>query len=340
MAVRALRFSPLLIVTAMLAQAQDLAPAQDTIRVQVKEVIVPVTVTNAEGKFVTEMQQSDFEIYDQGKLQTITHFSGVPNQPVVVGFLLDLSSSSRTQWKNIQDAAIEMVYTLLPGDKTHAGYLIGYGNQAELRVDTTFNPDKIVDQIRKLSPSGGSAMNDAIYMACKDRKLVVGEPLEPRRVIVIIGDGHDNASSKTLAEVVELAQRNLITVYAINTESYSFTSGSKKNLDVLAEETGGRVEEPLQHVYDGVSGFLNQPSDFGNYQLKVGTGAYAAQIAKSLDRSVSNIAGEITLQYILHYIPDSEDDPRQKRNIEVKVKVLSNLTVRARTHYYPYAVTP
>src|SRR6185369_1339573 len=135
--------------------------------------------------------------------------------------------------------------------------------------------------------SGGSALNDAIYMAAStNRKLLSGEPYDPRRVVVIIGDGHDNASTHTLEQAIELAQRNLVTVYSINTEAYGFSSGSKKNLDELAEATGGRVEEPLQNVYKDVPGFLNQPSDFGNYQLKVGTGAYAKQIMTALDKSV------------------------------------------------------
>ncbi|MGH9592410.1 MAG: vWA domain-containing protein, partial [Bryobacteraceae bacterium] len=125
--------------------------------------------------------------------------------------------------------------------------------------------DKIVDKIRKIAPSGGSAMNDAIYMAAStNRKLVQGEPFDPRRVMVVIGDGHDNASSHTLQEALELAQRNLVTVYCIDTESYSFGNDSKKNLTLLAGETGGRVEEPLQNVYADVAGFISHPSDFGN----------------------------------------------------------------------------
>ncbi len=217
-----LKLSRALFLTAILAAAQEPTQVstqvtnqvtnQEPIRVQSKEVIVPVTVRNAAGKFVTGLVQSDFTVLDQGKPQNITYFSGVPNQPVVVGFLLDLSSASRTQWKSIQEAAIELVFTLIPGDKVHAGYLIGYGNEAELMVDTTFDPEKIVAKIRKLSPSGSSTMNDAVYMASSSkRKQLGGEPLDPRRVVVVIGDGHDNASTHTLQEALELAQRNLVT---------------------------------------------------------------------------------------------------------------------------------
>jgi Ca-activated chloride channel homolog len=318
------------------AAASQLAPAQPPFRVQANEVIVPVTVTDPQtGAFVTGLKQEDFTILDEGKPQTITHFSAEHSQPVVIGFLIDLSNASRIQWQHWQDAAVELVYTLLPGGDKYAGYLIGFGSEAELMVDTTTDADKIVDRLRKISPGGGSAFYDAIYMACKNRKEVKGEPFEPRRVIVVIGDGHDNASSHTLDQVVELAQRNSVTVYAISTENYGFISDSRKNLNRLAEETGGRVEQPLLDVYNNVSGFLSQSREGLNYQLPLGTGAYTQQIVGTIEKTVADISGEITLQYVLHYVPNL-DDSLVQHNIVVKVNLVGGLTVRARENYYPH----
>lgn len=309
---------------------------QAPIRVQVNEVVVPVTVTDEKGRFVSDLEQSDFKIFDQGKEQTIRYFNRERNQRVVIGFLVDLSNQSRGQWKSLQEATIELVLNLLPGDKKYAGYLIGYGNEAELMVNTTSDSDPIVEKLRKISPSGGSALYDALYIACTSRKLVDGEPVDPRRVIVVIGDGHDNASSKTLEQVLELAQRYQVTINAISTDAYGFTSDSGKNLVRLAEETGGRVEYPLMNVYKDVSGFLSQPSDEGNYQLKVGTGGYSAAILGSIYKSIANIAGEITVQYVLRFVPNEADESRVKRSIEVKVDI-PNVVVKARTYYYPFS---
>ncbi len=309
---------------------------QPPIRVQVNEVVVPVTVTDAAGKFVSDLEKSDFTIFDQGKEQTIRYFNRDRNQRVVVGFLMDLSNQSRTQWKSLQEASIELVLNLLPGDKKYAGYLIGFGNEAELMVNTTSDPEPIVEKLRKISPSGGSAFYDAVYMACTSRKLVDGEPVDPRRVIVVIGDGHDNASTHTLDQVIELAQRYQVTINAISTDAYGFTSDSGKNLVRMAEETGGRVEYPLMNVYKNVSGFLSQSSDFGNYQLTVGTGGYTAAILGSIYHSIAQIAGEITVQYVLRYVPNEVDESRVKRTIEVKVDV-PGVTVRARQYYYPFS---
>jgi VWFA-related protein len=315
-----------------------LAQQPPPIRVQVNEVVVPVSVTDEKGKFVSDLQQSDFKIFDQGKEQTITYFNRERNQRVVVGFLVDLSNKSRSQWKSLQEAAVDLVYDLLPGDKKFAGYLIGFGNEAELMVDTTSEADPIVEKLRKISPSGGSAFYDAVYMACStSRKLVQGEPLDPRRVIVVIGDGHDNASSKTIDQVIELAQRNQVTINAMSTDAYGFTSDSGKNLERMTRETGGTLEYPLMNVYKDVSGFLSQPSDEGNYQLKVGTGGYTAAILGSIYKSIQNIAGEITVQYVLRFVPKEVDETRVKRSIDVQVVGIPNVIVKARQFYYPFS---
>jgi VWFA-related protein len=304
------------------------------IKIEVNEVVVPVTVTDQNDRFVSDLEQKDFRIFDEGKLQKVLYFSRERNQPVVVGFLLDLSNASRLHWAKFQEAALELVFNLLPGDPRFSGYLISFGNDAELQVNTTSDPEKIVEKIRKLKPGGGAAFFDAIYMACTRRSLVEGEPIEPRRVLIVVGDGHDSASKHSIQEVLELAQRNLITIYGMSTVAFGFNSEGEQNLKRLAEDTGGRVEYPLQGLYSDVSGFLSTPSDEGNYALKVGTGQYAAEIAKGIFDSVAALAGEVTTQYILRYVPDATDTARTFRNIRVDVR-LPNVKVRARKGYFP-----
>ena len=317
------------------AAPRQTAASDRPIRVQVNEVIVPVTVTDEKGRFVSDLSAGDFKILDEGKEQKIQFFTRERGQPVVVGFLIDQSNTARVNWKQYQEAAIELVLTLLPGDRKFSGYLIGYSNEAELLANTTHDPEKLIDKIRKMKPGGGAALYDAIWMACTNRALVKGEPIEPRRVLVIIGDGHDNASKKTLSEAMEIAQRNLVTIYGVSTTGFGFTSEGDKNLVKLAEESGGRVEYPLQNIYSDVDGYLEKPSDEGNYALKVGTGLYASKVANRMFKAIANVAGEVTTQYILRYIPDGTTaDERTFRNIEVKVN-LANVKIRTRRGYYP-----
>jgi Ca-activated chloride channel family protein len=307
----------------------------DSIKIEVNEVIVPVTVTDDKGRFISNLEKKDFQILDEGKPQTIKFFSRERSQPVVAGFLIDLSNSSRAQWKNFQTAATELVLTLLPGKDKFSGYLIGYGNKAELMVNTTTDPENMVSKLRDLKPGGGAALYDAIYMACTNRALIRGEPFEPRRVLIVIGDGNDNSSKKTLQEALEVAQRNLVTIYGISTVSYGFTSEGSDNLTKLAEETGGRVEYPLQDIYKDVAGYLSTPSDEGNLALRAGTGGFASALATALFRAVANITGEITTQYILRYIPDeSGTSDKVFRGLNIKVS-LPEVKVRARKGYYP-----
>ena len=255
---------------------------------------------------------------------------------------MDLSNSSRTQWKNWEAAAEEMVLQMLPDDnpemrKRMSGYLIGYGNEAELMVDTTSDPEPFLTRLRKIKPGGGAALYDAIYMACTNRKLVQGEPVEPRRIIIIVGDGNDNHSSKTLEQVLELAQRNLVTIYGVSTIYSGFTSEGTDNLTRLAEATGGRVEYPLANPYKDVAGFLSQPRDEGNYALQPGTGGYASAVSSAIFGSVANLVGEVTTQYIMRYIPDSaaQDSAKPMRTLKVSVN-LPSVKVRARQYYYPH----
>ena len=312
-------------------------PPHTNIRVQVNEVIVPVTVTDDRNRFVSNLEAKDFRIFDEGREQKIQYFSADRQQPVVVGFVLDMSNQTRVHWKTYQDAMQEMVLTLMPGDKKFSGYLISAGNTAELLVDTTEDTQKLVERIGKMKPGGGVALYDAIYKACTTRHLVQGEPFDPRRVLIILGDGNDNASKRSLQEVIEIAQRNLVTIYAMSTVAFGFHSEGTDNLVRLVEETGGRIEYPLNSLYKDVSGYLSTPSDEGNYAYKVGTGGYASEISNGIYRAVGNIAGEITTQYILRYIPDTGDvAQKQFRRIDVKIANLPNVKIRVRKGYYPF----
>ena len=321
------------------AQPQS-EPDRLQITVQANEVILPITVTDDKGRFVSNLVKEDFRILDEGRPQHIRFFSHAEKQPIVAGFLIDLSNNSRIHWKIYQDAILEMVWNLLPGDKRYTGYLISYANTAEISQNTTWDSDKIADKVRKMKPGGGAALFDAIYLAITRRELVKGEPYEPRRVIVIVGDGHDNSSTHTLEEVLELAQRNLVTIYGVSTMAFGFSNEDQDVLERLTHKTGGHVEYPLNSLYKDVSGYLSNPSDDGNYALTVGTGGYAAQISNGIIKAVGGIGGEINTQYIVRYTPDVDPDVkvRQFRKITVDIPNLPGVKISAREGYYPFGV--
>jgi VWFA-related protein len=321
-------------------QQQQKEPPTAVFGASVNEVIVPITVTDDKGRFVSNLEAKDFRILDEGRPQRIQFFSHDQRQPIVVGFLIDMSNNTRVHWKTYQDAILELVWNLLPGDKRYTGYLITYGNDAEMVVNTTWDSDKIADQIKKLKPGGGSSLFDAIYMACTKHELVQGEPYEPRRVIIVVGDGNDNASKKSIDEVLEVAQRNLVTIYAMSTQAFGFANENEDVLERITSETGGHVEYPLNSLYKDVSGYLSTPSDEGNYALTVGTGGYAAEISGAIIKAVGGIGGEVTTQYVVRYIPDVDPEARAKvfRHIKVEIPSLPNAKIHARNGYYPNAI--
>jgi VWFA-related protein len=335
----------LLIFVVLAAVAVVLMPpgrvihAQAPIKVSVNEVIVPITVTDDKGRFVSNLTKSDFHIFDEGKEQTIDFFSHEQSQPIVIGFLIDTSNGMKIHWDKYKEAATELMLNLLPGEKKYSGYLITYGNEPELVADTSSDSEKMVEKMRKIKPAGGSALFDAIYMACTSRKTVKGEPYEPRRVLVVIGDGHDTASKKTLQEVAEIAQRNLVTIYGMSSVAFGMRAEGEENLLALTAQTGGKVETPLNNIYKDVAGYLDTPSDDGNYALAVGTGGYTAEISGAIFRSVASLSGEITTQYVIRYHPDIGPSSESKQFRKIKVAVnLPGVQVRYRNGYYPYAV--
>jgi VWFA-related protein len=341
-----LRLRPLHFVSAaiLLAGAGGVliyrASAQEPIRVSVTDVIVPVSVTDDKGRFISNLTKDDFHIFDENREQKITYFSHDQNLPIVIGFLLDQSSGMKIHWAKYQEAVTELALDLLPVDKRYSGYLITYATDAELVVDTTNDAEKMVEKIRKMKPGGGSALFDAVYMACTARRTIQGEPYEPRRVLIVIGDGHDTASKKSLKEVIEIAQRNLVTIYALSTQAFGFHSDAEDDLLALTEQTGGKVENPLSdNIYKDVSGYLSNPSDDGNYALTVGTGGYTAEISSAIFRSIANLSGEITSQYVMRYTPDvaEKGSSRQFRRIRVAINNLPNVTMHYRPGYYPFA---
>ncbi|MGH9638938.1 MAG: VWA domain-containing protein [Bryobacteraceae bacterium] len=314
------------------APAAKSASKAAPIHVNVNEVIVPVSVTDDQGRFVTDLQESDFKLFEDNRPQEIRYFSRARNQPVVIGFLLDLSSASRLHWKHYQAAAIALIQNLLTNDTRFSGYLIGYDQEAQLLVNTTNDPGPLVDAVRHAKPGGGAALYNAIHLACTKRRVIQGEPFRPRRVIIVIGDGHDDASKYTLDQAVELAQRNLVTIYCISTEAFGFTNPNTEHLVRLAQATGGRVVYPLQDVYSGVSGYLSKPQDAGNYELMVGTGEYRSVLDTKLYHAVTDVVGSITMEYILRYV-SSDPTANNFRHIRVMVD-LGNVHVRARAGYY------
>src|SRR4051812_25423549 len=108
----ALIFMALLLSVLAVSQQTSPQPSQQPLpgfTSTTNEVILPVTVTDDKGKFVSNLVASDFRVLDEGRPQRINFFNHSEKQPIVVGFLIDQSNASKIHWSKYQDAILELV---------------------------------------------------------------------------------------------------------------------------------------------------------------------------------------------------------------------------------------
>jgi hypothetical protein len=93
-------------------------------------------------------------------------------------------------------------------------------------------------------------------------------------------------------------------------------------------------------LYKDVSGYISVPKDAGNYVYEAGTGGYAAEISGAITSAIVGIAGDITTQYILRYVPEYSPDAKTKtyHHIKVLIPTVPGVVIRARDGYYPASV--
>ena len=315
----------------------EASPSADpNIRIAVERVHVPFTVTDAWDRFVTDLTEDDFTVYEDGKKVAVDFFTSVSRLPLRVGLLLDTSNSVRMQFKGEQQAAIDFVHSLLEGRTKHKIFLMTFDTTKDVARNFTGDPNDLSEAVRELKVGGGTALFDAMYYACREKLLRQTEPGGLRRVLVVITDGEDDASRYSLEQVVDMARRAEVTIYAISTIAYGATSPGEKVMAKLTRETGGRVvapwKKPISAEYG--TGYLSQ-LQIGNTNAihEIGTGKYAAEAAANLAMALAQIQKELELQYTIGYRPPNPVADGNFRKIKV-VAHEKGVKVRARKGYY------
>ena len=336
------RIALALLLTCVCLAAQESDPdAAQAIRVDVNVVNVPVTVSAADGKFIVDLNKEDFEVYEDGKRVQIRYFARSTDTedlpPLYAGFLIDLSNTARLYYKTYQETIGDLAYILIPEGGENQGFLMGYHTEDDLLVKMTKDPYLIAERMSTLKHGGGSSMIDAAFEACS--KVLTSSDYqgagEPRKIIVIVGDGHDNASKHTVGEVIAAAHRAQVTIYGVSTVAWGFHEKQEKNLKQMTIATGGRMVHPMEDVHSDVSGYLSKPQDAGNFARTVGTGEYARAQLQALYKAILDVSGAVQSQYILGYAPPVSFSDGRFRRIEVKVKINADTQVDHRAGYYP-----
>jgi Ca-activated chloride channel family protein len=272
-----------------------------TIHKRVDEVNVLFIATDRHGKFVRDLNQTDFAILDDHKPpQSILNFRRETDLPLHLGLLIDVSGSVHSRFDFEQGSVISFLQHSIRAGFDKA-FVVGFNTQSQMTQDFTDNVEMLSDGVHKLQDGGGTALYDAIYRACKD-KFLKDRPDHPvRKAIIVVSDGEDNQSEITRAQAIEMAQRAEVIIYAISTDDSGLILRGDKVLEQLAEATGGRAFFP--------------------FKMKDITHSYAA------------IEDELRSQYIVSYKPADFDADGRYRSIEISV-LKKDLQVRARKGYF------
>lgn len=219
--------------------AQEQAAA--TLKVQAREVLLPVTVRDKHGAMVTTLQKSDFTLTEDGRPQTIKSFTRESNLPFRLGLLVDTSRSIQNAMESERKAAGKFVDLMLPADpkagaRKDEAFLIHFDHEVELLEDFTNSREKLHRELDEMGPSRaerndaqgpetsgddrerprgggrkGTQLYDAIYLAAEE----LMRPKDGRKALVVFSDGVDKGSKETLNDAVDAADRANLAVYTI-----------------------------------------------------------------------------------------------------------------------------
>lgn len=210
------------------------------ITLDVTRVNILFTVTDKKGRFVTDLGQDDFQIFENKKPQTIQQFTAESDLPLRLAVLVDTSNSIREEFRFEQEAAVRFMQSVMrPGEDRMM--LVSFDSVAEMVSDLSADLKKLEAGIKGMRPGGGTALYDAIYFAAKE-KLMMDRPRDKfRRAMIVISDGDDTASRWTRDQALEMAQKADVVIYAISTNTKRDDLDGDKVLRYLTEETGGQA---------------------------------------------------------------------------------------------------
>jgi VWFA-related protein len=362
---------------AMLALAspaqQPVAAKPATVKVETREVLLPVTVRDKKGALVTGLKISDFTLTEDGRPQTIKSLTRESNLPFRLGLLVETSRALSEALESERKAADKFVDTMLPekpNDVPDQAFLIHFDREVELLEDFTASRVRLHHELDGMEPSrrtqddargpesggsggderggppqgagrgergGGAQLYDAIYLASDE----LMKPKDGRKALVVFSSGVDQGSKMDLNDAVDAADRAGVAVYTIYFKGEQERPGA------------GRLPG------GGHRGGLGWPGGGGGYPgggggnpgggesksqvdgkkvlekiaTRTGGRAFEAKKKDNLEEIYGQIAEELRGQYLLSYTPDAVDKDGGFHKIALKARK-DGLTVATREGYY------
>jgi Ca-activated chloride channel homolog len=270
----------------------------------VELVSLSVTVTDAQHRYVTDLDQSAFTVIEDGAKQEPLYFSK-SNLPIALSLLIDTSASMEERLLVAQNAAVGFAQHVREQDLAQ---VVDFDSRVEIVQKFTNDRAALEAAIRKTSSGGSTSLYNAIYIALRESSKVRARSSEDvrREAIVVLSDGEDTTSLVSFEEVMELAKRSETSIYTIGLQprDATYQKGFREAefvLRQLAQETGGR--------------------------------AFFVQKAEELSGVYGQIADELSSQYSIGYASTNIRRDGSWRKIQVQV-ARPNVTTRTRRGYY------
>ena len=276
----------------------------EVVRFNITLVTVPVRVLDHKGKYVPDLCQENFRIYEDDLEQEIAYFAPAA-EPATIALVLDTSGSTKFHLKEMQDAAIAFIDQLRPEDRM---LVISFDDEIKVHAEFTNDRRMLQEAIRSTATGNSTRFYDAVEFVIKERlRSITG-----RKAVVLFTDGMDTSSrTATYSSNMREAEESDAMIYTVDygprppSTSWAYTSNRKetpasKQLRKLAEQTGGR--------------------------------AYHAESLRKLTKTFARIAQELRGQYSLGYYPKVAGQAGRRCRIRVGVSV-PEVVVRARDSY-------
>ena len=277
-----------------------------SIKKDVNLVVLHVSVVNDRGQFVPGLKQSDFRVMEDKSDQTISVFSQ-EDVPVSMGLVIDNSGSMRDKRPQVNAAALTLVKTSNPQDEA---FVVNFNDDFYLDTvhDFTSDVNEMRDALERIDARGSTALYDAVIGSLDHLK----KGAKDKKVLLVVTDGVDNASRRTLANVVQEAQRSDALIYSVGIFSDDDIKHNRGDMK--------KAQRALTELATSTGGLAFFPENVGD------TEAICSQIAR-----------DIRNQYTVAYYPTNLARDGTYRTVQISVappRGYGKLQVRTRTGYY------
>jgi VWFA-related protein len=223
----------------LLLFASSLVYAQDSVfklNVNVDLTEVHVNVTDEHDRPVGNLTKENFRIFEDRTEQSISVFKH-EDAPVSLGLVIDNSRSIEPRKQRLDAAALSFVRKGNADDET---FVVHFDDRARLSQDFTDNIPRLEQTLSSEKPFGQTAIYDALALGLEQME----RARHPKRAILLITDGVDNSSSRSLSETLEIVKRSRVAVYTVGLLSVSGGLNAEESLIRISEASGGRAYFP------------------------------------------------------------------------------------------------